>query len=119
MSRAQVELPVESLPYRWYVDPAVAAAEQERIFRRGGSTRGTSASSTAPAYPEQWIATSGLRGCFAYVHTADPQNRIYESNERNNQAQVVVRLPFNPNNRRGGCRGQANAPARPAPRYEP
>ncbi len=34
MSRAQVELPVETLPYRWYVDPAVAAAEQERIFRR-------------------------------------------------------------------------------------
>ena len=25
-----------------------------------------------PDYPEQWIDVTGLRGCFAYVHTADP-----------------------------------------------
>jgi lysyl oxidase len=49
-----------------------------------------------PTYPEQWIDVTGLRGCFAYVHTADPRNGIYESNERNNSAYVTVRLPFKP-----------------------
>ncbi len=47
-----------------------------------------------PSYPEQWIDVTGLRGCFAYRHTADPRNGIYESNERNNSATTVVRLPF-------------------------
>jgi hypothetical protein len=59
-----------------------------------------------PAYPEQWIDVTGLRGCFAYVHTADPYNRIYESDEDNNEAQVVLRLPFDPDARRRGCRGR-------------
>jgi hypothetical protein len=59
-----------------------------------------------PAYPEQWIDVTGLRGCFAYVHTADPENGIYESNEDNNEAQVIVRLPFEPGQRRGGCPGR-------------
>ena len=27
-----------------------------------------------PSYPEQWIDVTGLRGCFAYVHIADPEN---------------------------------------------
>jgi hypothetical protein len=47
-----------------------------------------------PTYPEQWIDVTGLRGCFAYVHIADPLNGIYESNEDNNEAQVIVRLPW-------------------------
>ena len=38
-----------------------------------------------PTYPEQWIDVTGLRGCFAYVHIADPLNGIYESNEDNNE----------------------------------
>jgi Lysyl oxidase len=58
-----------------------------------------------PTYPEQWIDVTGLRGCFAYAHTADPNNRVYESNERNNEAQVIIRLPFRPGERRAGCRG--------------
>ena len=58
-----------------------------------------------PAYPEQWIDVTGLRGCFAYVHIADPQNRIYESDEDNNEAQVIVRLPFKPEAPRRGCEG--------------
>ena len=58
-----------------------------------------------PAYPEQWIDVTGLRGCFAYVHMADPANRIYESDEDNNEAQVIVRLPFDPDAPRQGCRG--------------
>ncbi|MBD0281492.1 MAG: hypothetical protein ICV69_04755 [Thermoleophilaceae bacterium] len=59
-----------------------------------------------PAYPEQWIDVTGLRGCFAYVHTADPKNGVYESNEDNNRAQVIVRLPFRRGHRRGGCPGR-------------
>jgi hypothetical protein len=58
-----------------------------------------------PTYPEQWIDVTGLRGCFAYVHIADPENGIYESNEDNNEAQVIVRLPFRWGARRGSCRG--------------
>jgi hypothetical protein len=59
-----------------------------------------------PAYPEQWIDVTGLRGCFAYVHIADPKNGIYESNEDNNEAQVIVRLPFQLGRTRGGCPGR-------------
>jgi hypothetical protein len=58
-----------------------------------------------PTYPEQWIDVTGLRGCFAYVHIADPNNRIYESDEDNNEAQLIVKLPFRPAERRTGCRG--------------
>jgi Lysyl oxidase len=58
-----------------------------------------------PAYPEQWIDVTGLHGCFAYVHTADPENGVYEANEDNNEAQVIVRLPFRTGERRGNCRG--------------
>jgi Lysyl oxidase len=61
-----------------------------------------------PAYPEQWIDVTGLRGCFAYVHIADPENGIYELDEDNNEAQVIVRLPFRAKARRKGCRGSDN-----------
>jgi hypothetical protein len=44
-------------------------------------------------YHEQWIDVTGLRGCFAYVHVADPENHIFESHEDNNSAQRIVRLP--------------------------
>jgi len=59
-----------------------------------------------PAYPEQWIDVTGLRGCFAYVHIADPENGIFESNEDNNEAQAIVRLPYRSDQRRQGCRGR-------------
>ena len=49
---------------------------------------------------------SGLRGCFAYVHIADPENGIFESNEDNNEAQTIVRLPFRAESRRRECRGE-------------
>jgi hypothetical protein len=51
-----------------------------------------------PTYNEQWIDVTGLRGCFAYVQTADPRDGVYESNERNNSSSVTVRLPFRPGN---------------------
>lgn len=47
-----------------------------------------------PGFHEQWLDVTGLRGCFAYVETADPRNGVYESNERNNSAQRIVRLPY-------------------------
>jgi hypothetical protein len=45
-------------------------------------------------YHENWIDVTGLRGCFAFVHRADPRNHIYESHEGNNDAQRVIRLPW-------------------------
>jgi hypothetical protein len=63
-----------------------------------------------PTYPEQWIDVSGLRGCFAYVHIADPLNGIYESNEDNNEAQVIVRLPWKGTGNRG-CPGRSRGPS--------
>jgi len=77
--------------------------------RATGVTLGTSpgwADIYPPAYPEQWIDVTGLRGCFAYVHIADPKNGVYESDEDNNEAQVIVRLPFDTKRRRTGCRGR-------------
>jgi hypothetical protein len=45
-------------------------------------------------YHENWIDVTGLRGCYAFVERADPKNHIFESHEDNNEAQRVVRLPF-------------------------
>jgi len=67
-----------------------------------------------PTYPEQWIDVTGLRGCFAYRHIADPLNGIFESDEGNNSASVTVRLPFRPGRQR--CpRRRPQAPVPPAP----
>jgi Lysyl oxidase len=77
--------------------------------RRRQVTVGTSpgwADIYPPAYPEQWIDVTGLHGCFAYVHVADPANGIFEANEENNLAQVIVRLPFRRGKRRRGCPGE-------------
>ncbi len=45
-------------------------------------------------YDRQWIAVDGLRGCFAFTMTVDPQQLLYESNENDNTSQRLVRLPF-------------------------
>lgn len=52
-------------------------------------------------YHENWVDVTGLRGCFAYVHVADPDNVIYESDEDDNRSLSVVRLPFTGSN--SGC----------------
>jgi hypothetical protein len=76
------------------VYPACNTSAKTRKVRLGTSVGW---SDVYPAtYPEQYLDVTGLRGCFAYRHTADPRNGIYESNERNNSAQVFVRLPFKP-----------------------
>jgi hypothetical protein len=45
-------------------------------------------------YDKQWIDVSGLRGCFAYTMTVDPKELLFESNERDNSARRLVRLPY-------------------------
>ena len=45
-------------------------------------------------YHQQWIDVTGLHGCFAYVHRADPDNHVFESNEGNNDSQRIIRLPW-------------------------
>jgi hypothetical protein len=45
-------------------------------------------------YAKQWIRAGGLRGCFAFVMTVDPNELFYESNENDNTSRRLVRLPF-------------------------
>jgi hypothetical protein len=67
--------------------------------RSGGMrqvTLGTSVgwSDIYPAtYHENWIDVTRLRGTFAFKHIADPKNGIWESDETNNEAITIVRLP--------------------------
>ena len=46
------------------------------------------------AYDKQWINVAGLRGCFAFTMIVDPQGLLYESNEEDNSARRLVRLPY-------------------------
>ena len=46
-----------------------------------------------PGYYQQWIDVTGLRGRFAFVHIADPENGIWESNEGNNEGETLIDLP--------------------------
>jgi hypothetical protein len=45
-------------------------------------------------YDKQWIQVGGLRGCFAFRMTVDPQGLLFESDESDNTSQRLVRLPF-------------------------
>lgn len=44
-------------------------------------------------YPEQWINVTGLRGRFAYVQVADPDNLLIESNHKNDVSETYIALP--------------------------
>ena len=90
-------------------------------FDRRRVTLGTSVgwSDVYPStYHEQWINVNRRRGCFAYVHIADPKNHIYESDETNNEGETIVRLPWRGSDlrgcpersRSGGPDGGAEAP---------
>jgi hypothetical protein len=59
-------------------------------------------------YHEQWLNVNGRRGCFAYVHVADPRNHIYESDEDNNEGETIVRLPWRGSGLRG-CPSQSRS----------
>jgi hypothetical protein len=83
------------------------ACSSDRLRRR--VTLGTSVGWSdiyPPGYLRQYINVTGLRGCFAFVHIADPLNHIYESDEDNNESQVIVRLPWRGPGKRG-CKGKA------------
>lgn len=70
---------------------------------RGRVALGTSVgwSDIYPAdYDKQWINVAGLRGCFAFLMTVDPQHLLYESNESDNSSHRLVHLPFRANT---GC----------------
>lgn len=45
-------------------------------------------------YDRQWVNVSGLRGCFAFVMRVDPENLLFEENERNNRSVRIIRLPY-------------------------
>jgi hypothetical protein len=45
------------------------------------------------SYHENWISVTGLRGCFAFVHRADPLGELVEAREDNNLAERIIRLP--------------------------
>lgn len=96
--------------------PRIAGSPRRQVYpacstsrRKRRVTLGTSVGWSdvyPPTYLTQWIDVTGLRGCFAYRHIADPSNVIAESDEENNAAQVVVRLPFAAAARRRGCPGE-------------
>ncbi len=44
-------------------------------------------------YPQQWIDVTGLKGRFAYVQVADPDNLLRESDHENNVSETYVQLP--------------------------
>jgi hypothetical protein len=44
-------------------------------------------------YPQQWIDVTGLKGVFAYVQVADPDNLLIESNHKNDVSETYVALP--------------------------
>ena len=69
-----------------------------RTPTRTGVTLGTSVgwSDIYPAdYDKQWIDVTGLRGCFAFVMTVDPQHLLFESERaRQHLVGACVRLPY-------------------------
>ena len=58
-------------------------------------------------YHENWIELNDIpkRGCYAFVHEADPDNGIYEKNENNNEASTVVYLTPSGRWKPGRCQG--------------
>ena len=45
------------------------------------------------SYHQNWINITGLRGCFAFFHVADPKNHLRATNEDDNSSRVLLRLP--------------------------
>src|SRR5436305_12351862 len=79
--------------------PACNQSSRTRSLRMGISVGW--AESYPPAYFEQYVDITGLSGCFALRHIADPLQHVYESDESNNMSERRVRLPP----RRGRVRG--------------
>lgn len=97
-----------------YVYPACSTDRREQRVILGTSVGWSDV--YPPTYPEQWIDVTELRGCFAYRHIADPANGVYESNERNNSATTIVRLPFRAGRQKcPGGRVEGDVKRRPDP----
>lgn len=45
-------------------------------------------------YHQQYINVAGLRGCFSFEMIVDPKELLFESNEKDNTSQRLVRLPY-------------------------
>lgn len=74
--------------------PVYPACSQVPSLRRVVLGTSVGWSDIYPAtYHQNWIDVTGLRGCYAFFHIADPRNHIRELNEDNNRAHVFVRLP--------------------------
>ncbi|MGZ5358972.1 MAG: hypothetical protein ACXWF9_08250 [Solirubrobacterales bacterium] len=54
-------------------------------------------------YHQNWVNVRGLRGCFDFVLTADPQNHLYENDESNNAGSRRIRLPASGKGKVRGC----------------
>jgi hypothetical protein len=63
-------------------------------------------------YPKNWIDVTGLKGCFSYLHRADPEHHVAEEREDDNAAQRTVRLPWQ-GPALGGCPHVRPGPALP------
>jgi hypothetical protein len=60
-------------------------------------------------YPENWIDITGLKGCFSFIHRADPLGKIAEMREDNNYGWRHIRLPP-----RGGSVAPRGCPGPPS-----
>jgi hypothetical protein len=61
-------------------------------------------------YYQNWISVTGLTGCFAFVHRADPLGTIVEEHEDNNIGVRIIRLPPS-----GGSVAPRGCPAKRSP----
>lgn len=84
--------------------PVYPACSQDRSkrFRTLGTSVGWS-DIYPSTYYQNWINIRGLRGCFAFLHRADPANHLYENKEGDNVGGRRIRLPPR-NGRIRGCK---------------
>jgi hypothetical protein len=62
-------------------------------------------------YYEQYIDVTGLRGRFGFFQVADPNNGIWETSEKDNAGETVVKLP---SGRVLSTHGRIDRPVRPS-----
>ncbi len=84
------------------VFPACSQSDRARRVRMGISAGWVE--SYPAGYHEQYVDVTGLRGCFSLRHVADPLGLLLESDDANNTARTVLRLPRRPGRVRGAGR---------------
>jgi hypothetical protein len=74
--------------------PVYPACSQNPDIRKDVLGTSTGWSDVYPyEYPQQWIDVTGLRGRFAYVEIADPNDMLIERSHRNNVSETYIALP--------------------------